>query len=131
MSIETHSICEAVTVNHIAVAVSNLQRSRDWYCKTFGLRVIQESDQSVLLGFGDSMLVLRVEANPGTVSHFMFGINQFNAAELQARLIEQGLQPQQDSDSFHVRDPDGLNVQVGDKGLGLSSGIVENAFRMT
>jgi catechol-2,3-dioxygenase len=131
MSIENPPVCEAVTINHIAVSVSDLQRSRDWYCKTFGLRVIQESEQSVLLGFGDSMLVLRVDTNPGTVSHFMFGINQFNAAQLKARLIEQGLQPQQDSDSFHVRDPDGLNVQVGDKRLGLSSGIVENAFRMT
>jgi hypothetical protein len=97
----------------------------------FGLRVIQESAQSVLLGFGESMLVLRPDANPGTVAHFMFGINQFNAVELEARLLEQGLQPRQDSDSFHVRDPDGLNVQVGDKGLGLSSGIVENGFKMT
>ena len=60
----------------------------------------------------------------------MFGIHEFNAANLKARLIEQGLQPQQDSDSFHIRDPDGLNVQVGDKGLGLSTGIVENAFKM-
>jgi catechol-2,3-dioxygenase len=130
MSIESQPICEAVTVNHIAVSVSDLRRSRNWYCKTFGLQVIQESDQSVLLGFGESMLVLRLDANPGTVSHFMFGINQFNAVDLKTRLLEQGLQPQQDSDSFHVRDPDGLNVQVGDRGLGLSSGIVENAFKM-
>ena len=41
-----------------------------------------------------------------------------------------GLEPQKDSDSFHVRDPDGLNVQVGDRGLGLASGIVENGFKM-
>jgi catechol-2,3-dioxygenase len=130
MAIENQPVCEAVTVNHIAIAVSDLQRSSKWYCKTFGLRVIQESDQSVLLGFGESMLVLRRDDNPGTVSHFMFGIHEFNAANLKARLIEQGLQPQQDSDSFHIRDPDGLNVQVGDKGLGLSTGIVENAFKM-
>jgi catechol-2,3-dioxygenase len=131
MSIEKQPVCEAVTINHIAVSVSDLRRSSEWYCKTFGLRVIQESEQSVLLGFGNTMLVLRRDANPGTVSHFMFGINQFDAENLKARLIEQGLQPQRDSDSFHVRDPDGLNVQVGDKGLGLSSGIVENAFKMT
>jgi catechol 2,3-dioxygenase-like lactoylglutathione lyase family enzyme len=121
---------KAVTINHIAISVSDLKRSRDWYCKTFGLRVIQDSAESVLLGFGESMLVLRQDPNPGTVSHFMFGVDGYDAAALEARLRAQGLTPQKDSDSFHVRDPDGLNVQVGDRGLGLSAGIVENGFKM-
>ncbi|WP_454719822.1 MULTISPECIES: VOC family protein [Cupriavidus] len=124
------AVCKALTVNHIAISVSDLQRARQWYCRMFGLRVIQASEQSVLLGFGDSMLVLRPDPRPGTISHFMFGIDGFDAASLAARLRAQGLEPQADSDSFHVRDPDGLNVQVGDKGLGLSEGIVENGFQM-
>jgi catechol 2,3-dioxygenase-like lactoylglutathione lyase family enzyme len=123
-------ICTAKTVNHIAISVSNLQRSKDWYCRAFGVRIIQESATSVLLGFGESMLVLREEGQPGTISHFMFGIDGYNAAWLQARLAAMGLDPQQDSNSFHVRDPDGLNVQVGDRDLGLSSGIIENGFTM-
>jgi catechol 2,3-dioxygenase-like lactoylglutathione lyase family enzyme len=120
----------SVTVNHIAISVSNLRQSRDWYCKMFGLRLIQESEQSVLLGFGDSMLVLRLDPTPGIISHFMFGIDRFDAEELKARLADQGLQPRRDAESFHVRDPEGLDVQVGDKGLGLSTGIVENGFRL-
>ncbi len=67
MSAEGAPVCEAVTVNHIAISVSNLRRSKDWYCRTFGLRVIQESEQSVLPGFGQSMLVLREDSNPGTI----------------------------------------------------------------
>jgi catechol 2,3-dioxygenase-like lactoylglutathione lyase family enzyme len=110
--------------------VSDLRRSKDWYVKMFGLRVIQESAESVLLGFGESMLVLRPDTAPGTVPHFMLGIDRFDAKSLEAALRAQGLDPQKDSDSFHVRDPDGLNIQVGDKGLGLSTGIVENGFRM-
>lgn len=130
MSSNEATVCKAVTVNHIAISVSDLQRSRQWYCSMFGLTVIQESEQSVLLRFGDSMLVLRPDHEPGTISHFMFGIDRFDAARLEASLVAQGLEPQKDSDSFHVRDPDGLNVQVGDKGLGLSRGIVENGFQM-
>ncbi len=122
-------VCRAQTVNHIAITVSDLQRSRDWYCRMFGLAVIQESADSVLLGFGQSMLVLRSGPNPGTLSHFMFGIDGYAAPELAARLRAEGLDPQEDSDSFHVRDPDGLNVQVGDRMLGLA-GFVENGFRM-
>jgi catechol 2,3-dioxygenase-like lactoylglutathione lyase family enzyme len=124
------AVCEAKTVNHIAISVSDLQRSRDWYRQTFGLRLIQESAESVLLGFGESMIVLRLEGTPGTISHFMFGIDGYDADALRAELVATGLEPQKDSDSFHVRDPDGLNVQVGDRGLGLASGIVENGFKM-
>ncbi len=122
MSVEDVPVCKAITVNHIAISVSDLRRSSEWYSQTFGLRVIQESEQSVLLGFGESMLVLRRDANPGTITHFMFGLEHFDPAGLKARLREQGLDPQRDSDSFHVRDPDGLNVQVGDRGLGLATG---------
>jgi hypothetical protein len=60
----------------------------------------------------------------------MFGIEGYDADVLRAKLAAAGLEPQKDSDSFHVRDPDGLNVQVGDRGLGLASGIVENGFKM-
>ncbi len=129
MSHEQGVVCEAVAVNHIAISVSDLQKSKTWYCRMFGLRVIQESKDSVLLGFGQSMLVLRVDPKPGTISHFMFGIDGFVASDLEARLKAEGLDPQKDSDSFHVRDPDGLNVQVGDRKLGLS-GLVENEFKM-
>jgi catechol 2,3-dioxygenase-like lactoylglutathione lyase family enzyme len=130
MSNKGNSVCEAKSVNHIAISVPNLARSRDWYRQTFGLRPIQESAESVLLGFGKSMIVLRVEGTPGTISHFMFGIDGYDADALRAELAAAGLEPQKDSDSFHVRDPDGLNVQVGDRGLGLASGIVENGFKM-
>jgi catechol 2,3-dioxygenase-like lactoylglutathione lyase family enzyme len=130
MPTEDAPACDAVTVNHIAISVSDLQGSKAWYCRMSGLRVIQESEQSVLLGFGESMLVLGADANPGTISHFMLGIEGFDAASLAVRLRAEGLDPQRDDASFHVRDPDGLNGQVGDRGLGLASGIVETGFKM-
>jgi len=80
MLISNAPVCEAVTVNHIAIAVADLDRSKEWYCKTFGLRVIQESDQSVLLGFVENMLMPRSDATPGTIPHFMFGVDHFHAA---------------------------------------------------
>ena len=128
---EPEQMVKAVTVNHIAISVSDLSRSTEWYCRVFGLRVIQQSGQSALLGFGESMLVLREDPNPGTISHFMFGLERYDEAALKAQLLANGLDPQKDLDSFHVRDPDGLNVQVGDRGLGLGAGIVENGFKMT
>lgn len=65
MSMKNGPVCKARTVNHVAISVSDLARSRDWYLQTFGLRLIQESAESVLLGFGESMLVLRAEGSLG------------------------------------------------------------------
>ena len=46
MPVEKAPICEAVTINRIEISVSDLRRSKDWYVKTFGLRVIQESTET-------------------------------------------------------------------------------------
>jgi catechol 2,3-dioxygenase-like lactoylglutathione lyase family enzyme len=80
----------AVSVNHIAISVSDLECSAEWYCSLFSLRVIQRSDESVLLGFGESMLVLREGPNPGTISHFMLGVDPYNEEGLKAHLLSLG-----------------------------------------
>jgi hypothetical protein len=84
---------------HVAVSVSDLRRSEEWYRRMFGPRVIQESEESVLLGFGEKHAGVAVGCEAGTFSHFMFGIEQFDAASLEAGLREAGLEPQKDSDS--------------------------------
>ena len=127
---KTEAGVKAVTVNHIAISVSDLERSAAWYCRMFGLRVIQKSGQSALLGFGESMLVLREDPNPGTISHFMFGVEAYDEEALKAYILANGLDPKKDLESFHVCDQDGLNVQVGDRNLGLGEGIAENGFKM-
>ncbi len=47
MSPDQESVCRARTVNHVTISVSNFQRSKEWYCRMFGLKVIQASDSSV------------------------------------------------------------------------------------
>jgi catechol 2,3-dioxygenase-like lactoylglutathione lyase family enzyme len=113
----------AVSVNHIAISVGDLERSKRWYRDLFHLRVLQESDRVALLGFGRSLLVLRPSPVPGVIPHFMFGVARYDAAALETRLRSFGLDPRKDLDSFHVTDPDGLDVQVGDKDLGLDPDI--------
>ena len=62
--------------------------------------------------------MLRPAAIPGVIPHFMFGVARYDGAALETRLRSFGLDPGKDLDSFHVTDPDGLDVQVGDKDLG-------------
>lgn len=108
-----------VSVNHIALTVSDLPRSRDWYRNLFNLETWRDEKNVAYLGFSDTMLVLRpAKAGEGPrVSHFMFGTDGFNAVAIEAELRKHGLEPRKDLESFHVTDPDGLDVQVGDRNL--------------
>jgi catechol 2,3-dioxygenase-like lactoylglutathione lyase family enzyme len=117
-----------ISVNHIAIAVSDLKRSRDWYTRIFKLKVVQENDHFALLQFGNTQLVLRsptpdrAPTPAGTISHFMFGIAPYDEAALFQTLKDQGFTPRKDLESALIRDPDNLLVQVGDEKMGLDTG---------
>jgi catechol 2,3-dioxygenase-like lactoylglutathione lyase family enzyme len=117
-----------VSVNHIAISVSDLKRSKDWYTRILKLKVIQENEHYALLQFGNTQLVLRSKTEqrpnlvPGTISHVMFGIAPYDEAALFQTLRDQGLTPRKDLESALVQDPDNLLVQIGDMKLGLDKG---------
>ena len=117
-----------VSVNHIAISVSDLKRSKDWYTRILKLKVIQENDTFALLQFGNTQLVLRTKTPqrpaliPGTITHFMFGVSPYDEPALFQTLKDQGLTPKKDLESALVRDPDNLIVQIGDVKMGLDTG---------
>lgn len=65
MTQDQKTVCRAQTINHIAIIVSDLQRSKDWYCRLLSLHVIQENADGVPHGFGDRMLGLAGFAENG------------------------------------------------------------------
>jgi catechol 2,3-dioxygenase-like lactoylglutathione lyase family enzyme len=107
-------------VNHIGINVTDLKRSVDWYSSVFGLAVLVRGADVAVLGFanGDesTTFVLRTSQKP-EVNHFMFGINNFDAEALGGYLKSKGLELRTDVSSFHIKDPDGIDVQVGDRAL--------------
>jgi len=50
------STFQGVGLNHIAIRVTNVKRSRDFYQKLLGLPVIRESQDSCFLGLGKNFL---------------------------------------------------------------------------
>ena len=117
-----------VSVNHIAISVSDLKRSKDWYTRILKLKVVQENDHFALLQFGNTQLVMRSPTKdrpptvPGTISHFMFGVSPYDEAALFQTLKDQGFTPRKDLESALIRDPDNLLVQIGDEKMGLDTG---------
>ena len=81
-----------VGLNHIAIRVTNVQRSRDFYQKHLGAPVIHESETNCFLGLGKNFLTLFQNQTPG-LDHFCIAIQNFNADAVMEDLKRQGLSP--------------------------------------
>ena len=122
-----------VSINHIAIGVSDVSRSVEWYTQLLALKVVQRNEHYALLQFGDTQLVLRSPTGEhpheqaGTISHVMFGLKPYDEPALQARLEAANLNPRKDLESFLIRDPDNLLVQIGDERMGIDKGYPPSA----
>jgi catechol 2,3-dioxygenase-like lactoylglutathione lyase family enzyme len=106
---------EAASINHVSITGSNLQRTVDFYSRTFKLpRQGQAQANLVQLAVGKGgHLSIRQGSKPG-FDHFAIGIEGFNKDRVISDLRSRGATPVDGGDGagLHVADPDGLFVQV-------------------
>lgn len=108
----------ATTINHVSIQVSDIRRSAEFYMRAFGLPKRKAGNpDAIRLGVGPSHLTLRQEKPSGNVDHFCLGIDKFNHDSVVRDLKARGVTPEPDEkgpQGFHVKDPDGFRVQLGD-----------------
>ena len=107
------STFKGIALNHIAIRVTNVQRSRDFYQKHFGMPVLHEEKANCFLGLGKNFLTLFENQKPG-LDHFCIAIEDFEADAIMNELGRQGLKPRRPSgtDRIYFPDPDELEVQL-------------------
>ena len=98
-------------LNHLALNVTDVARSRDWYCKHFGLTVLRDGPRNCFLRAGDDFLALFKSSKPG-MNHFCFTWPAKTADEAVRRLEALGMRPRREENRVYFSDPDGLTVQV-------------------
>ncbi len=103
---------KGVGLNHIAVRVTDIPRSKAFYQGLLGLPLMSESSGSCFLKLGDEFLTLFQNRNPG-LDHYCVEIETFRPDEVMDQLKREGLQPRRPdgTDRIYFRDPDGLEVQ--------------------
>ena len=108
----------ATTINHVSIQVSDIKRSAEFYMRAFGLpRRVAANPNAIRLGVGPSHLTLRQEKPSGNVDHFCLGIEKFNRESVIRDLKARGVTPEaveKGPQGFHVKDPDGFRIQLGD-----------------
>ncbi len=103
---------EAQSVDHIALSVTDIGRSREWYVKHLGLRVTSESRTSCFLDCGGRDFVALFKGEAPGLHHFSFGIAEYDQGKAAERLKAAGLTPKLRGQRIYFDDPDGIEVQV-------------------
>ena len=102
-------------IDHVSILVADLQRSASFYQRVFGMTPVSEDkpNQILRLGTKRTIVSLRHENTSGLIDHFAISVENFNREAVTEQLKQHGLTPQQNVQfGFHVRDPDGVVVQV-------------------
>lgn len=100
-------------VNHVALNVTDVARSKDFYIKLLGMPVVRESPSSCFLGLGGNFLALFRNSQAG-MNHYCISIDDYRVGPVTEELQRQGLNPRQSRGSARVYfdDPDGIEVQL-------------------
>ncbi len=113
------SAFKVVAVNHISYQVADYAKTRDFYADLFGMKVSQDTGRQCNMAFGDSFLLprnARAGSTPPRVDHIAYTIDNWDKNKVEAELKRRGLNPRPDTEnSFHVKDPDGFDLQISGK----------------
>src|SRR3984957_8000251 len=115
---------QAVAVNHISYVCADYAKTRDFYADLLGMKVSHDDGKQCYMSFGDTFLLprnARTGKTPQTtpnISHIAYTIDHWDKKEVEAELLRRGLAPRPDTDdSFHVKDPDGYDLQISGKNM--------------
>ncbi len=111
---------KTVALDHVAFRVADPQKEAAFYAALMGWTPRAETATETILDIGDWGSA-RFRQEPGTsralVQSFAFVIDPWNAKTVETELRKRGLDPVADDDgngfeSFHVKDPDGFDLQL-------------------
>jgi catechol 2,3-dioxygenase-like lactoylglutathione lyase family enzyme len=115
-------VVKAVYLNHVGYQVADYAKSRDWYADLFGMKVVLDDGKKANLSVGESLVVFhtRQSTNTPVVDHICFTIAGWDKDKsvretVGAELKRRGLEVRPTANSFHIKDPDGLILQMGGK----------------
>ncbi len=109
---ENEHTFEATGLDHIALDVTDVARSRDFYAKHLGLRVIRGDDRALFMGADRDFFLTLFRAEQPRMHHYCYSIRNYNADEAVQKLADAGLRPERTGNRVYFPDPDGLTVQV-------------------
>ena len=107
-----HSTFRSRGLNHVALRVTDLARSRDFYRAHLGLGVLRDSPRNCFMSAGDNHFVALFLGERSEMDHYCYTIEGYGADRVFEKASEAGLEPRRAENRVYFDDPDGLTVQV-------------------
>jgi len=117
---------KTVALDHITFEMADYRKEAAFYNALMGWRLSSDDGKQAVLDIGDwgsAIFRQAPEQRSAVVENFCFVIEPWNAEAVRGELQKRGLSPVSENDgngfeSFHVKDPDGWDLQVSNgKGL--------------
>ena len=103
---------QATEINHLALRVTDVARSRDFYMKHLGLQLAREGTNNAFLNFGNNFVAL-FRGEEARMDHYCYSIKNYDVAEAEKKLKAEGMKDiRRTSGRIYFSDPDGLTVQL-------------------
>ena len=103
---------EATELNHIALRVTDVPRSREFYMQKLGLKLSRESASSAFLTCGQNFVAL-FEGAEARMDHYCYSVKHYDAVDAEKKLRADGLADiRRSGNRLYFSDPDGLTVQL-------------------
>lgn len=106
-------------MNHITLAVKDIDRSFDFYMNVLGLKPLVRWDKGAYFLVGDFWFCLNVDEQrvPNSCyTHYAFSVNQKDFNELSEKIRASGAKVFKENsspgDSFYFLDPDGHKLEI-------------------
>ena len=106
------STFKAESLHHIALSVSDVARSRDFYVEHLGLKVSSEwLPNNCFLDCGPNFVALFRSSTPG-MHHYSYAIPDYDQRTAAEKLRAVDIEPTLQENRIYFDDPDGLVVQL-------------------
>ena len=103
-------------IDHVALSVSDLNRSVAFYERHLNLKTLRRSDTNAFLGRADGGFFLALfQTDKAGLNHFCFGIDDYDPLVAARRLNAEGREVRETSGRVYFKDPDGIEVQLAAK----------------
>ena len=109
---------KSAVIDHVSIHVADLQRSVDFYQKVFGFTVVSQDPSGGIIRLGNAKVLVSLNHGgpAGIVDHFAIGVPGFTRESAARYLTQRAATPLQgDYAGLHVKDPDGINVQISQR----------------
>ncbi len=112
---EADSTFKAVELNHIALRVTDVLRSREFYKQHLGMTVVRDGgERNCFLMCGKDNFVALFRGDEAGMDHYCYSIKDYDVEQAEQRLKAEGIEPRvvRDAGRIYFPDPDGLTVQL-------------------